>query len=284
MHHLSDLVLEQHLHGERIPAAAMRHLDTCDDCWRRWEHLHADEGLAPPIRSTLPTSANSSHWRWFAAGIGGSAVVAAMVWLTLLAPRVSASMLELKQEVASLQDELRDLKRTEQQRAREQSARETSRLAPPAAQAESDGVSSISRTEVSELTEAREAKPNGRVATSDEEGTESARTDEERLSRLQTAMNHHTDAVLTRLDRWLDGMVQTSELSEDSAQTIVDLIHYELSEIATLKADAKLGHLTGREAREDWGLLRRETDAALFELLGDEAAVDELRAVTDIKK
>ena len=79
-------------------------------------------------------------------------------------------------------------------------------------------------------------------------------------------------------------MVDTTKIDESTAQKVVDLIQYELVETTDLKADAKLGLLSGMEAREDWGILRQETDAALLDVLGDAALVKELRAVTDAKK
>ena len=65
MSHPSDLVLEQYLHGESVSPSVARHVETCDDCWRRWEHLHADAGWAPPVRAVLPAPANSPNWPWF---------------------------------------------------------------------------------------------------------------------------------------------------------------------------------------------------------------------------
>ena len=97
-------------------------------------------------------------------------------------------------------------------------------------------------------------------------------------------MNKHSDMLFGRLDQWLDDMVDTTKIDESTAQKVVDLIQYELVETTDLKADAKLGLLSGMEAREDWGILRQETDAALLDVLGDAALVKELRAVTDAKK
>ena len=57
-------------------------------------------------------------------------------------------------------------------------------------------------------------------------------------------------------------MVDTTKIDESTAQKVVDSFSTSWSR-RLISADAKLGLLSGMEAREDWGILRQETDAAL---------------------
>ena len=289
MSHPSDLILEQYLHGEPVSPSVARHVETCEDCWRRWEHLHADEGLAPPVRAVLPEAANSTNWAWFAGGAGLSAAVAAAVILTLGVNDDAATVLQLEQQVETLRSEVRELTKQEGLRTK-QAALSKDSLGLGSGenammnQAEAGQPSSVAGGGRTAITESSEITAKGGGAAGSDKLTKSQMSEEERLSRLHAAMNKHSELVLTRLDTWLDDLVDMTKLDEAAAQQVVDLIQNELIETTTLKEDAKLGHLTGMEAREDWGVLRQETNAALLEVLGDESLVKDLRQVTDAKK
>jgi hypothetical protein len=275
--HANDLSLERLLAHESLPSVE-RHVHACDLCWRRWEHLHADEGLTLPERMAappvLPEPANTlGALPW---GLAASSGLVALVALSLLwlRPAVQTEEVErLRQQVEVLQLELEEGRQSRPVTAGAGGVQAERRRPMPRA-----STPSVTEGPVPVLVagEAGEIPPEVLQAAVERELESRTR---EKLDKVRDAGQEKT---LVHIGGVVDRLVLGGLLTEEAAGSVEQLLQREVEETWEIKEAVVGGHLSEEDGIADWRMLVRETDAALLVYV-DEETLDEVRSALETK-
>jgi hypothetical protein len=289
--HPSDLALERLLKGEAGPPGTTAHLTACDACWSRWEHLHADEGWAPPARPALPTPANNNLWApWAIAGACAGFALAASAMLLLRPAPTSAEVQQLQKQVETLRLELTEtqggamppIKRAKQ--GAQDPTKPPSVLdapsgkpsghhkhSPPGQQATSGS---------SPGTPQLDALERADLKTAVEEVLD--QKSQQRLDEKLSVLDWHGEVIDQKIALITSEFVEQGALSREDAREVEALLIYERKETWVIKEDSMRGFLSSQDGTTDWKSLFAETNEALRSYLSEEELA-ELRAALNEK-
>ena len=275
--HANDLSLERLLAHEPLPAVEY-HVHACDLCWRRWEHLHADEGLtlpermaAPPI---LPEPANArGALPW---GLAAASGLVALVALSLLwvRPTVQTEEVErLREQVEVLQLEL-------------EKGRQSRTVTSRAGGVQAERMRPMPREGAGPVTEGSVAGiPTGDAGGIPPEVLEAAvarELESRKLEKLDKVRDADQEKTLVHMGRVLDRLIQGGLLTEEDAGPVERLLQREQEETWEIKEAVVGGHLAEEDGIADWKMLVGETDEALLEYV-DEETLERVRGALDRK-
>ena len=264
--HPSDLALERLLKGEPSPPGASAHLEACDACWNRWEHLHADEGWAPPDRPALPAPANNNAWApWAIAATSAGIALAASALLLFRPVSTAAEVDQLREQVQSLRLEIGQV-----QQGAAETAPPVSRRPQPAA--ETHGPSSSPHLNGPTASSATSATGSVAPHISPEVLDAAVARGLEERARNEFDQKREMVALKTneRIAAAADELVTSGLLSSQEAAEVEALLLHEFEETWALKESTTGGYLSKDDAVSDWKSLRAETDEALREYLSEE--------------
>ena len=268
--HPSDLLLERMLSCESLPDSLLDHVQTCDVCWMRWSALHADDGQTLPVRplasvGPAPIQPASSQTPWWIAGLVAVAALAALsIAVTPSSTQEQTTILQLKQEIATLRSELDAVRQTPQTRGAQEGTR---------AQDADDGAPPIhsgSRTATSPLSEAPSVSEADIPPQVLQQAVDKA-IEHRKGAAFDKAQRKHVPEALMLVGTKVDALVTKGLLTDAEAGEVERLLQDEIEEGWAIKRDVTSGDLTNEEGIADWKLLRQETNDTLLEYLEPQA-------------
>lgn len=277
--HPSDLALERLLQGEPSPPGAMAHLRACEACWSRWEHLHADEGWAPPARPALPAPANNNTWApWAIAATSAGIALAASALLLSRPVSTAEEVNQLREEVETLRLEISQARggslRTPKGASQPDEAGAKTRPVEVATGAGGVGHTSPKLSGQPAYLgvgpgEAQSTKVSPQVVKAAVEAALNTKAQEAAEQSVMT-LEWHADRIDKQIATATSELVASGVLSNQDAAEVEALLVDEREEAWELKESSIRGFLSEKDGILDWKSLVAETDEALLDYLSEE--------------
>jgi hypothetical protein len=277
--HPSDLALERLLAGE-VDEDVLAHVRGCDMCWRRWAHMHVDEGLPLPLRHPEPATV-TPPWRGVALALAAALLVSVGLQATQPAAPSrtdAAEVTVMRQEAIAMRKEITQLR----------AELETARGAVDAGTQGAGKKPSVQDVQALRVALASKGAAVGadRPLTADDiprevlDAAVEQEVEDRALAKLDAVQEEAKVKEQARIRKVLDALVDKARMTPEEASAVEVLLWNEFDETWQIKEDTVGGHLSKEDAMADWEALRAETDAAVREIVPDAVAEDLWRSMS----